>query len=320
MVTKASHRIDPERRTLHGHFSRDLAPVLTVEAGDRVHVRTLDAGWGMFENPDPFAPPTKFTPLDKRLDSGHPICGPIAVRGAEPGRTLVVHIEEVHPGTWGWTSAGGYVSPINRALGIAEGPEHVLRWAIDADAGVARDANGRIVKLRPFMGVLGMPPAEAGIHSTIPPRATGGNIDCRELIAGSTLYLPIAVAGGLFSVGDGHGLQGDGEVSGVAIECPMERVTLRFEIDDTSLALPRAETPAGRIAFGFHEDLNRAAIAALDNMLSWIGEAHGLGRKEALALCSLLLDLRITQMVNGVQGVHALLPRDALGTLTPTAV
>src|SRR5262245_7756385 len=208
----AEHRIEPERRTLHGHFSRDLPPILEIAPGDRVHVRTLDGAWGRFENPDPFEAPRPFEPRDSRLDAGHALCGPIAVAGARPGTTLAVHIEEVRPGTWGWTLAGGFDSPLNRGLGVTEPPGHRVRWAIDADARVARDARGRGVALRPFMGVLGVAPAEPGIHSTIPPRATGGNIDCRELVAGSTLYLPVAVDGALFSTGDGHGVQGDGEV------------------------------------------------------------------------------------------------------------
>src|SRR5438105_11776630 len=121
-------------------------------------------------------------------------------------------------------------------------------------------ANGRRIALRPFMGVMGMPPDEPGVHSTTPPRPTGGNIDCKELVAGSTLFLPIAVPGGLFSVGDGHGVQGDGEVCTTAIECPMERVELGFRLrDDIHLRYPRAHTPAGWITLGFDRDLDEAA-------------------------------------------------------------
>jgi len=310
----AEHRIDPERHTLHGHFSSDLPPVLTIAPGDRVRVRTLDAGWGLYDNADPFGPPTKFTPRDRRLDAGHALCGPIAVHGARPGMVLVIRIEDVRPGRWGWTSAGGFASPLNESLGVAEGPEHVVRWAIDPDAGRARDAGGRSIALRPFMGILGMPPAEPGVHSTIPPRPCGGNLDCRELIAGSTVYLPIAVEGALFSTGDGHGVQGDGEVAGPALECPMEHAILQLDLEERTLALPRAVTPAGWVAMGFHQDLDRATVAALDNLLNWMDEAFGMSRKEALAIASLVASLRITQMVNGVRGVHALLPHEALPT------
>lgn len=130
---------------------------------------------------------------------------------------------------------------------------------------------------------------------------------------GSRLYLPVQVPGALFSVGDGHALQGDGEVSGTAIECPMERVALTFRLHpDLHLTTPRAETPAGQITFGFHEDLNEATLLALEAMLALLEEQYGVSRHEALALASLVVDLRVTQMVNGVSGVHAVLPPGAI--------
>ena len=176
------------------------------------------------------------------------------------------------------------------------------------------DQYGHAVRLRPFMGVLGMPPAEAGWHRTAPPRPCGGNLDCKELIAGSTLYLPIAVPLGLFSVGDGHAAQGDGEVSGTAIECPMERVRLTFDLlPDLRLTTPRAETPAGWLTLGMATDLHEAAMIALDAMVDLLGERLGLVRREALALASVAVDLHVTQLVNGgVLGVHALLPHGAI--------
>jgi acetamidase/formamidase len=178
---------------------------------------------------------------------------------------------------------------------------------------------GHTVELRPFMGVMGMPPDAPGLHSTVPPRVTGGNLDCKELVSGSTLYLPIAVPGGLFSVGDGHARQGDGEVSVTAIECPMERVDLTFALlPELHLATPRAHTPAGWLTFGIHEDLDEAALIALAAMIDLLVERHGLSRHQALGLASVVVDLRITQMVNGVRGVHALLPHDAFGTSAAT--
>jgi acetamidase/formamidase len=158
-----------------------------------------------------------------------------------------------------------------------------------------------------------MPPDEAGMHDTRPPRFCGGNMDCKELVKGSTLYLPVPVSGALFSVGDGHAVQADGEVCGVAMECPMELVDLTFRLrDDLHLATPRANTPSGWITLGFHEDLNEASVIALVAMLDLLGEHYGLQRPEALALASLVVDFRITQFVNGVRGVHALLPHGAI--------
>jgi acetamidase/formamidase len=310
------HEIVPSRATLHGHFSRDLPPVLTIDSGDRVVVSTLDAGWGMIENPDPFAPPPKFAGRIARLDSGHALCGPIAVNGARAGMTLEVRIHDVRPGRWGWSSAGGFPSDVNQRLGLAEPPEHVLRWAIDPDSALARDAQGLTLRLRPFLGVIGMPPAEPGTHSTIPPRICGGNLDCKELVAGSHLFLPIAVDGALLSVGDGHGVQGDGEVAGPALECPMERVELEIHLHASrAIALPRARTPAGWITLGFDADLDEAMFAALDGMLDVMVELLGIDRKRALALASLVVDLRVSQIVNGVRGVHALLPAERLEEL-----
>jgi acetamidase/formamidase len=141
----------------------------------------------------------------------------------------------------------------------------------------------------------------------------GGNIDCKELVDRTRLYLPVSVDGALFSAGDGHARQGDGEVSQIAIECPLERGELRLSLrDDLELATPIAWTPEAWLTFGFDEDLDEAAALAIDAMLELMGREHGLDRAEALALASLVVDLRITQMVNGVRGVHARLEHDAL--------
>ena len=310
-----TYHIEPERRTLHGHFSRDLPPVLTIEPGDTVVYRTLEAGWGL-EPRDPARPdvsPRRFEPRNPETDSGHALCGPIAIRGAEPGMTLAVEIKEIRPGTWGWNGAGGWPHPVNERFGLLDSGT-LFRWELDAETGTARNQHGHTVTLRPFMGVMGMPTDEPGILSTAPPRATGGNLDCKELIAGSTLYLPIAVPGGLFSVGDGHAVQGDGEVSVLAIECPMERVELTFQLlPDMPLHSPRASTPAGWVTLGLHEDLNEATYLALGTMLDLMQEQDpALTRSDALALASLVVDLRVTQIVNGVRGVHAVLPHGAI--------
>jgi acetamidase/formamidase len=302
----ATHYIKPERTALHGHFSRDLSPILTIDSGDAVVFRTLDAGWHLDRE-------TTFSPLDRVRDSGHALCGPVAIRGAEPGMTLRVEIKSIVLGNWGWGGAGGWPHQVNERLGLTT-EETAFRWEIDRAAGTAQNQYGHIVTLRPFMGVMGMPPDESGILSTAPPRVTGGNIDCRELTVGSALYLPIAVAGGLFSVGDGHGAQGDGEASVLALECPMERVELTFHLHHGKpLTTPRAYTTAGWLTFGFHEDLNEATYIALDAMLDLMIERQlGLTRGQALGLASLIVDLRVTQIVNGVKGVHAVLPHGAL--------
>ena len=167
------------------------------------------------------------------------------------------------------------------------------RFAIlDPVAGTGRNQHGHTVALRPFLGVIGMPPAEPGRHSTIPPRPHGGNLDCRELVAGSTLWLPIPVDGALLSVGDGHAAQGDGEVSGTAIECPMERVDLTLStVDDFPVAGPVARTPAGWVTMGLGDTVDDAVFAALNAMFDLLGRLHGVSRPDAVALASVAVDL-----------------------------
>lgn len=139
-------------------------------------------------------------------------------------------------------------------------------------------------------------------------------IDRRELVEGSRLYLPIPVDGGFLAIGDRHALQGDGEISSLAIECPMELVDVTINVlDDPHLSNPRADTPAGWITFGFHEDLNEAVVQALDGMLNLMQELYEISRVEAMALGSAVVDLRVTQIVKGVKGVHAVLPHGAVG-------
>lgn len=312
----ATYSMVPERATLHGQFSRELPPVLTIDSGDTVQFRTLDAGWNVEprRSPVPSERPRKFEPRIPERDSGHALCGPIAVRGAEPGMTLAIHIDAIQPAMWGWTATGGWASRLNERMGIASAPEHMHLWELDAASGTGRNQYGHVVHLRPFMGVLGMPPDEPGWHATTPPRVCGGNLDCKELVTGSTLYLPIPVPGALFSVGDGHAAQGDGEVSSTAIECPMERVELTFELlPDLRITTPRAETPAGWVTMGFAADLYEASMRALEAMCDLLGEWFGVGRQDAVALASVAVDLRITQLVNGgILGVHAVLPHAAV--------
>jgi acetamidase/formamidase len=301
-----TYEIPLERRTLHGHFSRDLAPIATIESGDTVAFSCLDSGWHV-------APGETFEPRVEQLDDGHALVGPIEVRGARAGQTLAVRIDAVRVGPFGATLAGGWSTPLNDRLGVSEGETLILHWSLDAEAAVGRDPHGREVQLRPFPGVLGMPPPEPGVHPTAPPRRWGGNIDCKELVAGTTLYLPIPVDGALFSAGDGHARQGDGEVSQTAIECPLERLELTLSLaDQQELKTPIAWTPDAWLTFGFDEDLDEAMAVATEAMLDLMERELDIERVDALALASVVVDLRVTQVVNGVKGVHAVLHHDAI--------
>lgn len=281
------HTLLLEQRTLHGHFSRDLAPVLTIAPGDSVRFTIPNSSWYLESG-------EQFVSRDPTINTGHALVGPIEVRGARAGQTLAVRVDEVRPGSWGVT----YTKP-----------PHLVRWKLDGAIG--RGA-GRTVRLSPFLGVLGMPPSEPGIHSTIPPRPCGGNIDCKELVVGSTLFLPISVDGALFSAGDGHAAQGDGEVSGTAIECPVEAQLTLDVRDDLPLQWPIARTADAWLTFGFDEHLGRAAQTAIDGMLDLMQREYDLSRDDALALASVVVDLRVTQVANTALGVHAVLRFDAL--------
>lgn len=301
------HQLLPTVENLHGRFDPGLTPTLRVASGDTIEAQTLHAGWGLVEQDEPFTETQKVAPLKPHHQDGHCLLGPIAVEGLKAGDTLEVEILELKPGKWGWSGAAGWESEYNRRLGI-EGAEH-MNWRWRLENGIATSNQGHEIELSPFLGLIGMPPAAPGEHPTDPPRRTGGNLDCRELVSGSRLFLPVEVDGGLLSFGDGHGVQGDGEVAGPALEIPMERVVLRLTAHPESLTAPRALTPAGWITFGFHEDLQEAMYAALNEMLDWMQQTLNVRRAEATMLASLQVSLRVTQIVNGVKGVHAVWPQ-----------
>lgn len=303
-----AHRIDASLDTAIDVFTAERDPVLRVAPGDTATIRTLSAaGYTERQQRAGDHPPTL---IDGRR--GHCLVGPIAVERARPGQVLAVRFDDLVPDDWGYTGSGGVDTPVNRALGLTQerGP---LLWDIDAGTGVARNQLGLGVRTAPFLGVVGVPPEPTGEHSTIPPRPLGGgNIDCRELVAGSTLYLPVTVPDALLFVGDGHAAQGDGEVSGTAIECGMTTTVTLSLLDEAPVDGIHADTPAGRITFGFDADLNAATTTALDRMVDWIAGLHAITRSEALAMASVAVSMRVTQVANRTWGVHALLPHDAI--------
>ena len=316
LLGRVEHHLEPGDATLHGHFSPDYPPVLSIDPGDTVVFRTLDCWWsaGPYTG-GPF--PDRPRVPQHREGYGHALTGPVAVRGARAGTTLAVHIDEVVPDAWGTTVAGGWSSPVNARLGIeTDGTVHC--WDLDPDTMTGRNQFGHTVGLRPFLGVMGMPPPAPGLHSTIPPRPHGGNLDCRELVAGTTLLLPVPVDGALFSVGDGHAAQGDGEVGGTAVECPMRRVRLSFDVLDAwPLAGPVARIRHGWLTMGVADTLDDATAAALAAMLDLMTRRYGLARADAVALASVAVDLRVTQVVNQTVGAHAVLRDGALGLAEP---
>jgi acetamidase/formamidase len=282
----AIHELALEQRTLHGHFSPDLEPVLEIESGDSVRLSVPNHAWDL-------TPEEHFESRNPAIDTGHALAGPIAVKGANVGQTLAVHVDEVEPASWGVTHGG---------------EDHAVYWDLGDGVGRALD---RELDLAPFLGVMGMPPPEPGVHSTIPPRRWGGNIDCKELVAGTTLYLPIPVDGALFSAGDGHAAQGDGEISGTAIETPTRAQLTLDVLDDLRLEWPIARIRGAWLTFGFDEHLGCAARIAVDGMLALMARELGVTGGDARVLASVGVDLHITQIVNEARGVHAELRDDA---------
>jgi acetamidase/formamidase len=304
-----THKLDPTPETTIDVFTAERPPVLTVDPGDTLIVHSLDASGYL----SPQTVPGQQQPKMFTEARGHCLTGPIAISGAEPGDVLALQLVSLTPDPWGWTVAGALKSPITERLGVTDKPSWLL-WELDAEAGKGSCNGGFIRELAPFLGVMGVAPEATGEHSTIPPRAVGGgNIDCKELVAGSTLYLPVAVAGAMLSLGDGHAAQGDGEVGGTAIECPMTTtLTVDLVREERPIDTIHAETPAGRITFGFDADLNVATGDALDAMVRWMQSILEVDKSTALALASTSVDLRVTQVANQTWGVHAVLPAGVL--------
>jgi acetamidase/formamidase len=302
-------RASPE--TCHwGFFDAGLKPVLNVASGDTVTVDAVSGGPDVLPLDDRFDVLADHLAIHRGLQpklGAHILTGPIAVAGAEPGDTLAIEILSIDPRqNWGYTR----IRPLSGTLPEDFPVRRIWHTAIDRQRGIATVPWGAEIELAPFFGVMGVaPPPTYGAVTSIVPREFGGNMDLKELTAGTTLHLPVWTPGALFSAGDGHGVQGDGEVCVTALETALSgtfRLTLR---KDMKIDLPRAETPTHLITMGFDEDLDDAAKTALRQMIILIGERMGLGREDAYMFCSLAVDLRVTQLVDGNKGIHAMLPK-----------
>jgi acetamidase/formamidase len=300
------HSLSPFPDNLHGVFSNALAPILNIRSGDSVSSATLDSRWHNIEQPtlESYSTLAKAEGRGSE-DKGHALIGPIFLDGASPGDVVEIEIQDVQLANWGWSVCGGWSTPLNKALGIEAPPSEYFLWTINDKLLSATNQFGDKAKLNPFPGILGLAPKADGFHSTIPPRLTGGNLDCALLIKGSRLFLPVAVEGALISFGDGHAVQGNGEVGGVAIECPMRKIQLGFTLHtDKDWTRPRAITSKGRVTFAFNADLDVAWVEALEDMVLWLMTDFNISRRRAISLCSIGADLSITQVANRVCGVH----------------
>ncbi|MFC2969581.1 acetamidase/formamidase family protein [Acidimangrovimonas pyrenivorans] len=309
----AEHRLTADPKTVHwGWFDAALPPALTVDSGDTVVIETVSGGPGNLPGDGYHVPPELLAIHEHaaRRVPGHILTGPVAVRGAEPGDVLEVRIRDVQlRQDWGYT----IVRPLAGALPLDFDAAAQIIIDLDAARGIGRLPWGTELPLKPFFGVMGVaPPPNWGAISTIQPRAHGGNIDLKELVAGTTLYLPVHAEGALFSVGDGHGVQGDGEVCITAIETALEGTFELILRKDLHWDFPRAETPDHLISMATHEDLDTAARDAIRRMIDWVTEITDLDRTRAFMLLSLIGDARITQLVNEQKGSHMMLPKSAL--------
>ncbi len=306
MIEARTHRLDCD--VVHYRWDNRIPPRLEIESGDTVVFECRDAGDGFYT--------WESTAADVLLRQvkGHPLTGPVLVKGARPGDVLQVEVLELVPGELGFTQ----FRP-DRGLLPEEFPKPYLKLWDLRDGRSAEFKPGIRVPLEPFLGVMGVALDEPGEHLTAPPRKNGGNMDIKQLTAGSTLYLPVWVDGALFSCGDGHAAQGDGEVCITAIETRM-RATLRFTLRrHFRLEEPQFETSgpiAARTNVGPHyattgiaPDLMEATKKAVRAMIGYLGRAHGLTREEAYALCSVAVDLKISEVVDAPNWViSAFLP------------
>jgi len=307
----ATHSLKPSPKTVHwGYFDAALPPVLRIASGDRIQVETVSGSAEQMPK-SPFTVPEDLKQIHathKPMLGPHILCGPVWVEGAEPGDTLQVDIEEMAPREeWGYN----LIAPLRGSLPEDFPEGRLIHIPIDLKRRVATMSWGTEIALRPFFGIMATAPRPSyGKVTSIVPREYGGNMDNKELIAGTTLYLPVFNQGALFSVGDGHGVQGDGEVCLSALETAL-RGTLRLTVrKDMQLKFPRAETPTHYITMGMDEDLDDAAKQALREMIKLLQSIAGLSASDAYTLCSLACDLRVTQLVDGNKGVHAMIARD----------
>ncbi len=305
------HHLQSSPESCHwGFFEARLKPILTIESGDEVTVDTVSGGPDVVPDRSKFfVPPELFEvhAKNERMVPGHILTGPVAVRGAEAGDVLQVDILDVRlRQDWGYN----LIRPLAGTLPDDFHEPRLINIPLDRTRMVAHLPWGLVLPLKPFFGVMGVaPPPAWGRISSLVPRAIGGNLDNKELGPGATLYLPVFVPGALFSCGDGHGVQGDGEVCVTAIETALTgrfRLTLRKDI---RLDYPRAETPTHYMTMAMDPDLDQCAVRALRDMIALLGEKRNLSREDAYTLCSLAADLRVTQTVNGSKGIHCMIEK-----------
>lgn len=296
--------------TFTGFFDNSLPPVLKIDSGDIVETQSLTLYSDRIKPTTTMAEIVKMrSDLAAEKKTGHTLTGPIYVNGAEPGDVLEIKILKLVPRPYGVN----YFMPGSFKLGTIpeDYPDGYLRiLSLDLKKMTTQFAPGIEVPLRPFFGIMAVAPPQDGHVSTAPPNDFGGNMDCKELGEGATLYLPVFKQGALFVYGDAHAGQGDGEVDLTAIEVAMDKAVFQFTVrKDMKLTKPFAETATHYIAFGFDPDLNVAAQKALREAIAFLVKQKGLSPADAYVLSSIALDMHVTQTVDGNKGVHVMIPK-----------
>jgi acetamidase/formamidase len=312
----AEHRLEAAPDTVHwGYLDAALKPHIIVDSGDSVTISTVSGGPQLTPKPDsgfhvPDALRAIHARVQPKLGGSHILTGPVAIRGAKAGQVLEVRIKSIKLNyDWGYNA----IRPQTGALPHDFPEFRVIHIPLDSERMVGRMSWGAEIPLKPFFGIMAVAPPKAwGPLSSQPPRKNGGNIDNKELVAGTTLYLPIHVDDALFSCGDGHGAQGDGEVCINAIETGLIGTFEFHARGDMTLEWPMAETPTHVITMGFDPDLDDCVVIALRDMIKLISARTGISREDAYTLCSLAADLRVTQVVNGSKGIHVMLEKKYL--------
>lgn len=306
-MNRKQHFLDASE--VHYEWNNAIPPRLTIEPGDTVVFETRDAA------DEFYSPASTHDDVMRRVFKGHPLTGPVHIRGARPGDVLAVEIIQVEPrAPFGWTN----VRPGRGLLPESEFSRPFLQiWDV-SDGQFARGMRDIAVPLAPFPGVMGVALDDPGSHNTAPPRKNGGNMDIKQLTAGATVFLPVWIDGALFSVGDAHGAQGDGEVCITAVEMNA-RITLKFELLAARYLLePQLRTSAlgARVSPGPHygttghgPDLHECARQAVRHMIDHLVRERGLSREEAYILCSVAVDLKVSEIVDAPNWiVSAFLP------------
>jgi acetamidase/formamidase len=301
-------------QTIHwGYFDSKLEPKARVKSGEMVTIECVSGSKEILPDP-PFSILPEHREIHEKCTphiGRHILTGPVYVEGAEPGDALQVDIVDIQFRVdWGWNVQ----RPLMGTLPEDFPTYRLTHIPIERNRNVCRMPWGTELELKPFFGIMGVaPPPAWGQCSSIEPRAFGGNIDNKELGVGTTIYLPVFAPGALFSTGDGHGVQGDGEVNLTALETCLTG-TFRFTVrKDMKLNNPRGETPTHWITHGFDPDLDDAAKEALRDMIRLIRGKTGISAEDAYMLCSLAADLHVTQTVDGNKGVHCMIKKELIG-------